>query len=60
LDSGAIKKGYSEAQPIGNKLVYIKAKIQRLECKDCGAIRQEPIKYADYKKSYTRGFHGMF
>ena len=53
-------RGYKErlfrAQPIGNKLVYIKAKIQRLECKDCGAIRQEPIKYADYKKSYTRGF----
>lgn len=42
--------------PIGKKPVYLKAIIQRLECKECGSIRQEKIPYADYKKTYTRSF----
>ena len=37
--------------PIGLKPVYLKAKIQRLECKDCGIIRQERIRYAEEKKA---------
>ena len=37
--------------PIGLKPVYLKARIQRLECKDCGAIRQERIRYAEEKKA---------
>jgi len=45
-----------KAPPIGKKAVYLKATIQRLECKECGSIRQEKIKYADYKKTYTRSF----
>lgn len=45
-----------KAQPIGKKRVFLRAKIQRLECLECGAIRQESIKYAYYKKSYTKGF----
>jgi transposase len=50
------KERIFKAQPIGRKQVYLKAIIRRLECLDCGHIRQEAIKYADYKKSYTRGF----
>lgn len=53
-------RGYKErifkAQPIGTKRVFLKATIRRLECLDCKAIRQEEIKYADNKKTYTKGF----
>lgn len=49
-----IKKGFVSrkfrATPIGLKPVYLYARIQRLECKDCGVIRQERIRYADEKK----------
>lgn len=48
-----IKKGVNERTfktlPIGLKPVYIVGQIQRLECKSCGAIQQEEIKYADKK-----------
>jgi transposase len=50
------KERIFRAQPIGKKRIYLRAKIQRLECKECGVVRQEAIKYADYKKSYTKGF----
>lgn len=50
-----IKKGFTERMfrtvPIGLKAVYLNAKIQRLECKDCGTIRQERIRYAEEKKA---------
>ena len=50
-----IKKGFTErlfrTVPIGLKVVYLNGKIQRLECKDCGVIRQERIRYAEEKKS---------
>lgn len=48
-----IKKGVNERTfktlPIGLKPVYIVGQIQRLECKSCGAIQQEEIRYADKK-----------
>lgn len=40
--------------PIGKREVYLLAIIQRLECKECGFIRQEHISFAEEKKSYTR------
>jgi len=50
-----IKKGFKERMfrslPIGLKPVYLKARIQRLECKDCGLIRQERIRFAEEKKA---------
>lgn len=53
-------RGFKErtfkAPPIGRKKVFFKAIIRRLECLDCGAIRQESIRYADYKKTYTKSF----
>lgn len=50
-----IKKGFTErlfrTAPIGLKPVYLQAKVQRLECKVCGAIRQEKLTYAEEKKA---------
>jgi len=50
-----IKKGFTmrlfRTVPIGLKPVYLKAKVQRLECKDCGVIRQERLAYAEEKKA---------
>lgn len=50
-----IKKGFKERMfrtvPIGLKPVYLKARIQRLECKVCGLIRQERIRFAEEKKA---------
>lgn len=51
-----IKKGYTErlfrTAPIGLKPVFLIAKVQRVECKECKNIRQEKLSYAD-QKSYT-------
>jgi transposase len=53
-----IKKGYVlrmfRTAPIGFKPVFLHARIQRLECRDCGVIRQERIRYADEKKATPR------
>ncbi|WP_289055642.1 transposase family protein [Carboxylicivirga marina] len=50
-----IKKGTIErlflTVPIGLKPVMLKAQIQRLECKDCGLVRQERIRFAEEKKA---------
>ena len=50
-----VKKGVIDrlfkTVPIGLKPVFLKAKIQRLECKDCDLIRQERILYAEEKKA---------
>lgn len=50
-----IKKGTIDRKfrtsPIGLKPVYLNAKVQRLECKQCGAIRQEKLAYAEQKKA---------
>ena len=35
---------------IGLKPVILEAEIHRLECKECGLIRQENLPYADEKK----------
>jgi transposase len=40
--------------PIGSREVFLLAVIQRLECKDCGLIRQEQLCFAKEKKGYTR------
>jgi transposase len=40
--------------PIGSREVFLIADIQRLECKDCGLIRQEHLPFAEERKSYTR------
>jgi len=42
--------------PIGRKATYIKLRIKRLECLECGKILQEEIPFASGQKSYTRAF----
>ncbi len=50
-----VKKGIIErvfrTVPIGFKPVFLVAKVQRLECKECGLIRQEKLNYVDEKKA---------
>lgn len=50
-----IKKGTVErlfrTLPIGLKPVYLLAHVQRLQCNDCGLVRQERLSYADEKKA---------
>jgi transposase len=41
--------------PIGTRPVYLHAKVQRLQCNDCGLIRQERLTYADEKKAIPVG-----
>lgn len=40
--------------PVGQRKVALAVSIPRLLCKDCGAIRQAALEFADPKKHYTR------
>ena len=42
--------------PIGKKQVLLVLKIQRVECTECGVLKQEKLNFADPKKTYTRTF----
>jgi transposase len=42
--------------PIGNKRVELEARIPRLACQDCGAVRQAAIGFAEPRRTYTRSF----
>ena len=42
--------------PIGGKKVTIAFRIPRVQCGDCGAIRQVALGFADPRRSYTRAF----
>jgi|SRR5665213_877700 len=35
---------------IGLKPVFLEAEVHRLECKDCGSLRQEKLSYVEEKK----------
>jgi transposase len=39
--------------PVGKRMVELVVPIPRLRCKDCGAIRQPTLSFADPKKHYT-------
>ena len=45
-----------KAPPIGRKTVLIRLPIQRVECRDCGVIRQVKLGFADERRSYTHAF----
>jgi transposase len=55
-----INRGIKERQfrtlSIGNKKVFLKLNIQRVECKKCGLVRQVELSFADQKKTYTKSF----
>jgi transposase len=42
--------------PIGSKKVTVAFRVPRIQCRDCNAIRQTPIKFADPRRTYTRSF----
>lgn len=50
IKKGSIQRMFRTA-PIGLKPVFLLATIHRLECKDCGCIRQERLVYAEQKKA---------
>jgi len=43
--------------PIGSKRVELEARIPRLACQDCGAVRQAAIGFAEPRRTYTKAFH---
>lgn len=42
--------------PIGKKQVELEARIPRLACQDCGAVRQATIGFAEPRRTYTKSF----
>jgi len=42
--------------PIGGKPVTIVFRVPRIQCRDCNAIRQTPLGFADPRRTYTRSF----
>ena len=42
--------------PIGSKGVELEARIPRLACQDCGAVRQAVIGFAEPRRTYTKSF----
>ena len=42
--------------PIDKKQVLLVVKIQRVECTECGVLKQEKLNFAEPKKTYTRAF----
>ena len=42
--------------PIGFKPVSLVLPVQRVECRDCGALRQVEVDFANERRSYTKAF----
>lgn len=42
--------------PIGSKPVTIVFRVPRIQCRDCNAVRQTPLGFADPRRTYTRSF----
>ena len=42
--------------PIGTRPVWIVLPVPRLECKECGAVRQAEVSFAPGQHSYTKRF----
>ena len=42
--------------PIGRRKVTIVFRVPRIKCRDCNAVRQAPIGFADPRRRYTRSF----
>ena len=47
---------YFQTVPIGKRKVFLETIVNRLDCQDCGAIRQEHLSFADKRRSYTHTF----
>jgi transposase len=42
--------------PIGSRKVTIVFRVPRIKCRDCNAVRQTPIGFADPRRTYVRSF----
>ncbi len=42
--------------PIGGKPTFIRFAVPRVSCRDCGVVRQVKIRFAAWRRSYTRAF----
>ena len=42
--------------PVGRRPVWLMLGIPRLGCRDCGAVRQAEVSFAEPRRSYTRDF----
>lgn len=55
LHHGVIYRMWRQV-PIGPKPIFIQMGIPRIECRQCSAIRQVEVRFADERRSYTRAF----
>ena len=55
-----IRRGFCQRQfrhlPIGPRPVQMVLGVARVDCQDCGVLRQVRVGFADAQRSYTRGF----
>ena len=42
--------------PIGGKATYIEFAVPRIKCFQCGVVRQVKIRFADFRRTYTKAF----
>ncbi len=42
--------------PVGSRPVFVALAVPRVECRDCGAVRQVPLAFADPRRTYTKSF----
>ena len=58
--SRVVRRGYRRRRfrcpPIGLRPVQIVLDVARVECQDCGVLRQVRVGFSDGQRSYTRGF----
>lgn len=54
------KRGATErtfrTTPVGNRPIVIELPVQRVECLECGVVRQVNVPFAQPRRSYTKGF----
>lgn len=53
--SGSVYR-YIRSVPVGRRETILKMKVRRVECKECGCIRQEKLHFVTGKRSYTNKF----
>jgi transposase len=55
LSRGRVERRF-RSLPIGSRATFVLLPIPRVECRDCGVVRQVEIPFADPRRSYTSSF----
>lgn len=55
IRSGSVNRDI-KCVPVGYRETVLRVKVQRLECKECGCVRQENLHFVTGKRSYTNKF----